>query len=424
MNSNNEALFKRGRILYIFEALIEYLISILMTGSFLATVTKSLNFSDSLTGVISSVIALGCTFQLLSVLLKPERSKKFVIVMSVANQLLFMMLYIIPLTALPDGVKTALFIVSILSAYLIYNMAHPRKMSWLMSLVEDKKRGSFTANKEIVSLIGGMAFSYAMGAVMDRFSAREHVTDSFPIMAFVVGALLLIHTLMMANIFEPAENGPQKRSVRQSIAAVMRNKKILKVTTVYVIYNISHYVSVPFYGTYMIGELGLDLKTVALAALVSSVSRIAVSKAWGKYADKRSFAVMIEKCFAFLAVSAVCVMFATPSNGLIMFVLYYLFHGIAMGGINSAMVNMVFDYAPFEMRSDALAISQAAAGIAGFVTTVCISPLVTRMQNGGNSIWGVTVYAQQVLSAISLVLTVAAMIYVRKVLIKKGKLKE
>ena len=419
MDGKKEALLKRGRTMYVFEALVEYLISLLMTGSFLATVTKSLDFSDSLTGIISSVIALGCTFQLLSVLLKPAKVKRFVIIMSVANQLLFTTLYLIPLTTLPGSIKTALFIVSILTAYLIYNIAHPRKMSWLMSLVEDKKRGSFTAVKEIISLIGGMAFSYGMGAVMDRFSAQNNTEGGFLIAASVVVMLMLIHTLTLVGVVEPEGISAQKNSVRQSIAAVLQNKRILRVTAVYIIYNVAHYVSVPFYGTYMIGELGLDLKTVSLVALVGSVSRIAVSRAWGRYADKCSFAVMIEKCFIFLAIGIACVVFATPANGLVMFVLYYLFHGIAMGGINSALVNMVFDYAPLAMRSDALAISQAAAGVMGFLTTVCISPLVARMQNSGNSLLGITVYAQQALSAISLMLTLAAMLYVRKVLIRK-----
>ena len=52
--------------MYIFEAALEYLISILVTGSFLATITKELGVSDGLTGILSSVISLGCLFQLLS----------------------------------------------------------------------------------------------------------------------------------------------------------------------------------------------------------------------------------------------------------------------------------------------------------------------------------------------------------------------
>ncbi len=48
--------------MYILEAALEYLISILVVGSFLATLTKELGMSDGLTGILSSVISLGCLF--------------------------------------------------------------------------------------------------------------------------------------------------------------------------------------------------------------------------------------------------------------------------------------------------------------------------------------------------------------------------
>lgn len=54
MLNNDSALLRRSRLMYIFEAALEYLISILVTGSFLATITKELGISDSLTGILSS----------------------------------------------------------------------------------------------------------------------------------------------------------------------------------------------------------------------------------------------------------------------------------------------------------------------------------------------------------------------------------
>ena len=163
---------KRGQLMYLFEAALEYLISILVTGSFLATLTKELGFSDSLTGILSSVISLGCLFQMLSVFIRRKQVKGFVILMSVANQLLFMLLYVIPVFPVSSKTKTVLFVISIFSAYLIYNFAHPKKINWLMSLVDDHHRGRFTANKEILSLLAGMTFSYGK---IGRASCRERV---------------------------------------------------------------------------------------------------------------------------------------------------------------------------------------------------------------------------------------------------------
>jgi len=50
--------YRRSRQLYIVEAALEYLVHVLVAGSFLATLTKQLGMSDSLTGILSSVIFL------------------------------------------------------------------------------------------------------------------------------------------------------------------------------------------------------------------------------------------------------------------------------------------------------------------------------------------------------------------------------
>ena len=70
MNDISQNKLKNSRILYIIEAAIEYFISIMVAGSFLATLTKELGISDSLTGILSSVISLGCLFQLFSIFLR------------------------------------------------------------------------------------------------------------------------------------------------------------------------------------------------------------------------------------------------------------------------------------------------------------------------------------------------------------------
>ena len=95
--------------MYIFEAALEYFISILVAGSYLATLTKELGFSDSLTGILSSVISLGCLFQLFSLLVRRKKVKAFVLIFSIINQLLFMLLYIIPLTNFEKHTKIVIF---------------------------------------------------------------------------------------------------------------------------------------------------------------------------------------------------------------------------------------------------------------------------------------------------------------------------
>ena len=291
MNDISVKSIKRSRLMYIFEAALEYFISILVAGSYLATLTKELGVSDSLTGIISSVISLGCLFQLFSLSLKRKRVKISVLAFSVLNQLLFMLLYVIPLTKLEKQTKIALFIILIFSAYIIYNFVHPKKINWLMSLVEDTNRGSFTANKEIVSLVSGMVFSFGMGTVIDYFSKTGRIRLAFALSAIVIFLIMVLHSLTM--IFTVEKEMPQspKKNFGQDLKELINNKNVIKVTIIFILYNISTYVSTPFYGTYQIGELGLNLQFVSVIVMFGSVSRIFVSKFWGRYADKKTFAV-------------------------------------------------------------------------------------------------------------------------------------
>lgn len=418
MKEISEKALKRSRILYIIEAAVEYFISILVAGGFLATLTKELGISDSLTGILSSIISLGCLFQLLSIFIRRTKVKSFVIIFSIINQLLFTLLYVIPLTNLTTKLKSILFIIIIFSAYLIYNFIHPKKINWLMSLVEDENRGNFTANKEIVSLLSGILFSFGMGTVIDYFTEKGEIRISFIVSAIVIFVLMVLHSLTMIFSVEKVE-AKTTQNFKQIINELLKNKSILRVSVLFILYYISTYSSVPFYGTYQIGELGLNLKFVSAITICGSISRILVSKFWGKYADRKSFAAMIEKCFIFMAISQICVIFAVPATGKAMFILYNVFHGIALGGINSALINLIFDYVPQEKRADSLAITQALAGFTGFLTTLCISPLVSYIQKNGNTVFGLPIYAQQFITIIALIFTVVAIFYTRVVFIKK-----
>ena len=415
-----EKKLKSSRIIYIIEAAIEYFISILVAGSFLATITNELGFSDSLTGILSSIISLGCLFQLLSMFYRKAKVKRLVVIFSIINQLLFMLLYVIPLTRVDGKVKTAIFVFMIVLAYLTYNFVHPKKIKWLMSLVDDHKRGGFTAVKEMVSLISGIIFTFLMGIVADYFTAMGNIKGAFVVFAIVIFTLNILHTLTMVLTVEPeTESTLRKEKFLNSIKELFKNKDVLKITILFVIYYVSHYISIPFYGTYEIKELGFSLTFVSTITMIGSISRIAVSVFWGKYADKRSFAKMLEKCFIFLMLSQICVAFAVPANGKIMLILYRVLNGVAMGGINSALTNLIFDYVPSEKRADSIAITQAVAGVTGFLTTLCISPVISIIQANGNKIFGIPMYAQQFVSILGEAVILFAILYVRLAIQKR-----
>ena len=413
MQAYDEKVLKRGRLLYILYAAVEYLIALAVSGSFLAKLTTEIGMSDGLTGVISAVATLGGLFQLLSMFVRRTKVKKLVIVLTVINQLLFIALYLIPRLALGQQVSTGLFALIIVMAYLLQNISAPKKTSWMMTLVDDRKRGVFTAYKEMFSLVMGMAFSFGMGALFDWMEGMGRLHTAFGLMTAVMVVCMLLCTLSQVLMVEkPLPAAQSRKPITQTVKELLKNRRLRSVMVLYLLYFFILNVSTPFFGTYQLGELGFSLKLISGLGILSSVARIIVSPLWGKYADKVSFAAMLEKSYLAFGAAFLFAALANPKNGLVMFALYYVFNGIAGGGINSGMFNLVFDCAKPEERADALAVCQSFSGLIGFLITLGFSTVVTMVQQGGNQLFGMTVYAQQLLSAVSLLATLAAAVYV------------
>lgn len=416
MVNYNTKEMRRSRNAYIAEACLEHLVALLMSGTFLAQITMNLGFTDSQIGIISSIISLGSLFQLASMFLRRRTVKKFVLGMSITNQLLFMLLYVIPVTPLSQGIKRAVFLVFIILAYAVYYFAHPKKINWLMSLVENGNRGKFTASKEIVSLAVGTVFSYGMGLVVDRYKADGEIGTAFVISAIVLTALMIMHSITMFISAEvPTDVKDEKISVRnffKNFLAVTKHKDVVRVAFIFALWYFGSHCTTGVYGTFQLKELGLAQSVTTLLAAAGSITRIIVSRPLGAFADRFSFTTMIRVCMVLAVIAFGCVAFATPATGLICFLLYNLFHGAAMGGINSALTNLVFDYAPVEQRSDSLAFCQSLAGICGFMAGLIASEFVGYVQSNGNTLFGIPVYAQQITSLIAVAFIVVTVLYI------------
>ncbi len=412
--------YGKNQILYIFEAMSEYLISILIAESYLATLTSSLGFSDGLTGILSSIISLGAVFSLFSMLISCKKVKGIVILLSLLNQLMFALLYVVPIISLPKNLKIIIFVVLIISAYFVYNVANPQKISWLMSSVADGERGRFTADKEIIFLISGMLFSFLMGNIVDSLKAQNKLNTAFIICGVTILILTVGHTLTLIFSTETDDGtAPEKMNLLLHLKAVLSDRDIQKVTFVFILWNVAKSVSEPFNAVYMIKELKFSLTFIALLQVLQAAVRIIFSRILGAYADKNSFAQMLMLCFfsAFLGFAVTA--FATPQNGAVLFTAHFILHGIAHAGIHSALINLVFDYSAPENRANSLAVTQSVSGIAGFVATLIAAQFVDKIQINQNAVFGVNVYAQQLLSGFAAILVLVVMIFLRRTLINK-----
>lgn len=414
-------IYKTSRLLYIIEATLEYFVSLMVAGVYLAKLTSAIGLSDSFTGILTSLVSLGCGFQIFAIFFAGRKSvKKVVTIFHTLNQLFFALIYFVPIFNLSRKVKSLIFTVLLLLGHSLNNVIHAPKINWYMSLVDDHKRGRFTANKEIVSLITGVLFNTGLGAIVDEFERVGNLNGAFIFCGVGVFVLALSHSLTLIFSKEKEIKLDTHDSVKNNIKGVLKDKTILKVVLVPVIWSIANYASTPFFGTYQVKELGFSMLLVSVISAVGAFSRAIFSRPFGKFADKRSFANLINVCLIFELLAFTVKCFVVPSNGKYLYFVYTVLFSIGMAGINSGTINLIYDYVDYEKRTSALALQSTLTGLIGFLTTFVASFLVEKIQLNGNMFLGINIYAQQVMSFISSVFILIGIIYVNLV-VKKIK---
>jgi len=408
----------KNRLCYILEETFNYLITILLSGSYLAKVTSVLGFSDGLTAILSSIATLGCSAQLLSVaFFRKGQIKRRITAMFLLNQLLFAVLYLVPFFRIPLGIRTVLFVSLMLLGHVILNAVLSPRTNWYMSFVDNGKRGIFTAKKEAFSLVCGILFQFGMSAMIDYWEAKENIRAALAMCALVILILSVGHTLSL--VFTKDRNIPEsKQPLFQQIKSTVLRKETRSLLVLSALWAVCHSVSIPFYGTYTIKELGFSMSFLAFLSLLSAVSRILASMVLGKYADKYSFAKMLLLCYCIIATGFAVAAFVRPANGHLLYAVYSILNAISMGGINSGEINLIYDYVAPAQRTAALSVRNTIYGVTGFLTSAAVTPLLSHIQNAGNHFCGTPVYAQQVLSAIACIVTILTAIYVHKVVKK------
>lgn len=224
--------YRKSRNAYLWECAFEYFVTLLVSETFLANLLSYMEFAEQEIGVISSLVSLAFVFQLLSLLLvqTPFRRKSLVLVFDTCGQLLFLCLYVLPFLPVDAVVRKVLVFVLILAAYMCQYVVANIKFQWGNSYVHPKKRASYSATKEIVSLITGICFTLAMGAIYDAFVSADNLVGGFLFIAVVMLVVDVCNFICLALIKkdEPKAESKNKKASKIFLRIPSRTKVFVK----------------------------------------------------------------------------------------------------------------------------------------------------------------------------------------------------
>ena len=411
--------YKSSRKAYVAQCTFEYLSALLVTDAFLAKLLASIGIRDSLIGIVSSFISLAFVVQLLSLMVSalPIDRKKTVVAFNVVSQLLFCSLYLIPFLPVGTGAKTVLVIVGVLLAYAGQYIASPICYQWANSYVDPDHRAEYSAVKEIVSLLSGMVFSAVVGYIIDRFEGLGNLNGAFLFIAccMLITALLNIVSLLLIK-------GDGKKQTAVPLGGMGKetfgNQKVRRLVVMTILWNCAQYFSVGFLGVFKTKDLLLPLFTVQIINIAGQLARMLVSVPFGRYSDRKGFARGFELAAAIAGAGFLTNIFITRSLWFLI-VIQALCYNIAMAGTNANAFNITYHCVDPQYIAQAIAIKSSIGGICGFLAALLAGKVVSYIRDAGDTLFGLPVFPQQILSVVSLLLTVATVLYIKLALEKE-----
>ena len=415
--------YKRSRGAYTAQCAFEYLVTILVTDAFLAKLLTHMGFSDAVIGVIASLTAFSFLFQLLSIYLMAHlhNTKRTVIICSTLSQMLFLSIYLVPFTPFGVQVKTVIVVGCMLLAYLCQYAIMSLHFKWANSYVDPSHRGEYSAVKEMISLVAGIVFTLIAGQLIDYYEGLNNLRGGFLLIASMMLILSICNFVcltMIKNEVRKADGAP-KRSLRDVLKNTLGNRNFANVIIMTALWEIGRYMTFGFLGTFKTTDLLLSVGTVQIINVVANLFRLAVSKPFGRYADRTSYASAYRLALLLAAASFVFIVFCTPKTWWCIVAFTVLFN-VSLAGSNQNGTNITYNYVQDEYIVQAMAIKQSIVGVLGFGASLVGSRILQYVQQNGNTFLGMPVYGQQVLAAISLLFVIAAAVF-NKAVIEKQK---
>lgn len=417
MEKYDSSAYKRSRAAYTVQCAMQYLVTLMVTDTFLAKLLKEIGISDALTGIISSFVSMACIIQLFSIFLANTKlsAKKIVIIGDTVSIFFFMLLYLVPFMPVSSQVKTGLVIISIIVAYVGNYLISTICFKWANSFVHPWKRASFSAVKEMFSLVMGMLFSLFIGYVIDNYEAAGNLNGGFKFIAIAILILNVANVICYLMIKE--DTGEEKREDKPSFSEVVRyishNEKFLNFMLLRMLYAIATYFTLGFMGVFKTSDLMISVFLVQIINVIASLARLIVTAPFGRYSDKHSY-TKGYKLGIWIAAAGFLINVFTTRETWFLVIVYTILYNVSQAGISQNGTNMAYLYVDEEYFSQALSITNAISGICGFIASLAAGKLLAMIQANGNQLFGLHLYGQQVLSAISALLLLGCVVLVNK----------
>ena len=274
------------------------------------------------------------------------------------------------------------------------------------------------------------------GIVLDYYKAKNIMTG-FIIVASMILILTLLNVVALSLMKEPklsyinasghemhgrlAKKAKEdeksatvmKQSILSELTGAFRNQRFRKVFIIQCLYTVAFYICLPFNASYQINDLSLPYTFLMLINFVTNLYRIYITPRFGRMADKYGMARMLRYTMLALGFNMLFMAFTIPADKYPMFIISSLFGATAWAFVGIGLFGIQLDFFQNDKRMIWLTITSSLSGLLGFLVSVLGGFFLAALQKADLHLFGMKIYAQQVLNVTGFIIILIAAYYIR-----------
>jgi MFS family permease len=279
----------------------------------------------------------------------------------------FLPLALLPILPLGPDARRALLLVSAGAHHGLGIVANNAWNAWMGEMVPGRTRGRYFGRRTAMCTVAGGLCALMAGLALDRGAGAAAAGPVLQILAAVACAAGAASVVLMAR----QHSGPTRREpVHWMVGALtrpLRDAKARRVLAYAVAWNGACGLSAPFFGLYLLRDLGTGYALLATQGAGLAAAKIASAAGWGRIVDRAGARRVLVICSAGLALSPWAWVASGPGR-LWPLALETALGGVLLGGQGVASFALPLQVAPARERPFYLA-AVAAAGGAAFAAT-------------------------------------------------------
>ena len=251
-------------------------------------------------------------------------------------------------------------------------------LSWIRELVPDQQRIRFLSRRNFVMTLLALVLAMLVGVFLDIWNfAHPGSMGGFAILLGLAAAAGYCSSFCMARVAERKSARPTGAPppFRELIALPFREANFRRVVLFYLVWNLSVNVAAPFFGVYMLEELGLPFWAVTALVTLSNVVGLVANGFWARV--KERFGVKPVVLLATAADAFVPLLWFLVQGPVVSLLLFIHLFGVFSAPLALGPHTMVLRQAPSFRTSAYMAVFSAIVGPASALAAVIGGALAT-----------------------------------------------